>query len=128
MFVQILSHNHLFIYLLNMVKSFKVFAQMKSISYIQISPRPKALFSRFAAEHPLREIKLFAEKNTYHFFSPRDFSARCRGENPRKFAEKFREISRRNCAKSRWVDKDLMYLHADSEDSDQTVKLSKCQG
>ena len=46
-------------------------------------------------------------------------SAKVRGDTPRDFAEKLREISR-------WVGKDLRFLHADSEDSDQTEKLSEC--
>ena len=97
-------------------------------------PKKKALFPRFAAVHPLREIFFFAEKNKNHLFrrgfSPRNFteklrktsrrnSATFRGDTPRDFAEKLREISR-------WVGKDLRFFRAGSEDSDQTEKLSEC--
>ena len=54
-------------------------------------PKKKALFTRFAAEHPLREIIFFAEKNKNHLFR--------RGISLRNFAEKLREISRRNSAR-----------------------------
>ena len=50
-------------------------------------PKKKALFSRFAAEHPLREITFYK----HHLFR-RVFS-------PRNFAEKLRENSQRNSAK-----------------------------
>ena len=98
-------------------------------------PKKKALFfARLAAEHPLREINFFAEKNKNPLFclgfSQRNFaeklressrrnSEKFRGETPRHFAEKLREISR-------WVGKDLRLLHADKEDSDRTKKLSEC--
>ena len=56
-----------------------------------VQSKKKALFSRFAAEHPLREIILFAEENKYHLFrrgfSPRRNSVTFRGETPRGFAE-----------------------------------------
>ena len=74
-------------------------------------PKKKSFFSRFAAEHPLREIIFFAEQNKNQLFR--------RGVSPRKFAEKLREISR-------WVGKDLRFLHADNEDSDQMEKPSEC--
>ena len=76
----------------------------------------------------------FAEKNKNHFFrrglSPRNFaeklceslrgsSATIRRETPQDFAEKHHEILR-------WVGKDFRFLHAGSEDSDQTEKLSEC--
>ena len=105
------------------------------INRIQINPRQKTFLSRFAAVHPLREIFFFfAEKNKNHLcrrgFSPRIFeeklrkssrrnSATFRGDTPRDVAEKFREISRQ-------VGKDLRFLYAGSEDSDQTEKLSEC--
>ena len=97
-------------------------------------PKKKALFLCFAAEHPLREIIFFAEKkNKNHlfrqWFSPWNFGEKLRestrknsvtfpGETPWDYAEKLREILR-------WVGKDLRFLHAFSEDSDQTEKLSK---
>ena len=97
-------------------------------------PKKKALFSRFAAVHPLREIFFFAEKNKNHLFR--------RGFSPRNVAEKLRDSSRRNSATFcrdtlrdfmeklrgilRWVGKYPRFLHADSEDSDQTEKLSEC--
>ena len=43
-------------------------------------PKKKALFLRFAAEHPLRKKNFFAEKNKNHLFHP--------GFSPRNFAEK----------------------------------------
>ena len=65
-------------------------------------------------------------KNTY--FSEgclreisRRHSAKVRGETPRRFAEKLREISL-------WVGKDLRYLHADSEDSDRMKKIERMPG
>ena len=54
-------------------------------------PKKKALFSRFAVEHPLREKYFFAEKNKSHLFR--------QGFSLRKFAQKLRVISRRNSAK-----------------------------
>ena len=53
------------------------------------SAQEKKFFSRFAAEHPLREIMFFTEKNKSH--------------------AKLREILR-------WVANDLRYLHAERED------------
>ena len=85
-------------------------------------PKKKALF---AAEHPLREKYFFAEKTKWYFFPPRGVSVRFRGETAPKLSEKLHESLRRNSAKSGWVDKDLRFLHAVSEDSDQTVELSK---
>ena len=59
-------------------------------------PKIKALFSRFAAEHPLREISFFAEKNKNYLFrrgfSPRKF-AEFRAETPRDVAEKPRNFA-----------------------------------
>ena len=81
-------------------------------------PKKKAIFSRFAAEHPLREIIFFAEKIKNHLFR-RGNSATFRGETSLDFAEKLREIPRP-------VGKDLRFLHAVSEYSDQTEKLSEC--
>ena len=65
-------------------------------------PKKKALFLRFADEHPLRKIIFFTEKNKNRLFR--------RGFSPQNFAEKLPEISR-------WVGKDLWFLHAYSEDS-----------
>ena len=109
--------------------------RLRCESYIQISPRKKLFFfSRFAAVYPLREIIFFAEKSKNHLFrrgfSPRNFvkklressrrnSVRFRGDTPRDFAETLREILR-------WVGKYVRFHHADSEDSDQTEKLSEC--
>ena len=56
-------------------------------------PKKKALFSRFAAVHPLREIIFFAEKNKNHLFRRR--------LSPQIFAKKLRESSRRNSARFR---------------------------
>ena len=53
-------------------------------------PKKKALFSRFAAVHPLREIIFFTEKNKNHLLH--------RGFSTRNFAEKLRNISRRHSA------------------------------
>ena len=94
--------------------------------YIQINTRKKLFFSRFAAEHPLREIFFSRRKIKITYFaegflrehSQRN-SAKVRGETPRHFAENLREFSR-------WVVKDIWFLNADSEDSDQTEKLSEC--
>ena len=86
---------------------------------IQISPWKK-LFLRVSPRNtPCAKKKIFAEKNKNHLFrrefSPRNF----RRETPRDFAETLREILR-------WVGKDRRFLHANSEDPDQTEKLSKC--
>ena len=90
------------------------------VSYRRVFKLCKTVILHFAAEHPLREKnkktkkqkkKKIADKIKNHLFR--------RGFSPRKFAETLREISR-------WVSKDLMFLHADSEDSDQTKKLSEC--
>ena len=86
--------------------------------------KKKALFSRFATEHPLREKKNFRRKIKITYFakgflqSQRN-AARFGGETLRDLAEKLREISR-------WICMDQRFLHADSEDSDQMEKLSKC--
>ena len=55
--------------------------------------KEKLFFSRFAAEHPLREKYFFAAKNKSRLFR--------RGISPRKFAQKLRDISRRHSAKFR---------------------------
>ena len=92
----------------------------KEIEYTD-QPKKKALFSRFDAVHPLREIFFFAEKNKNRLYRreiSRRHSAKVRGDTPRDFAEKLREILR-------WVGKYVRFLHADSEDSDQTEKLSE---
>ena len=68
-------------------------------------PKKKALFSRFAAEHPLREIIFSWRKIKITYFAE-DFLceiSRFLGvrETPRHFAEKLRDISRRHSAKFR---------------------------
>ena len=64
-----------------------------------------------SAQKKLFFLRFAAEKNKNHLFR--------RGFSPRNFAEKLREISR-------WVGKDLRFLHADSEDSDQMKNLNEC--
>ena len=85
------------------------------------------LYDLYFAEHPLREKTRRKIKITYNaegFLretsrrNSRRNSARCCGDTPRNVVETLREISR-------WVGKDLGFLHADSEDSDQTEKMSK---
>ena len=56
-------------------------------------PKKKALFPRFAAEHPLREKKMFSRRKIKINF-PRGFS-------PRNFTEKLRKSSRRDSARFR---------------------------
>ena len=99
-------------------------------------PKKKLLFRISSRNTPGATFFFFffAEKNKNHLFcrgfssrnvavklreSSRRNSAAYRGDTPRDFAEKLREISR-------WVPKDLRFLHADNEDSDQTEKLNKC--
>ena len=92
--------------------------------YIQISPRKKALcfffcfffflFFFFAAEHP---SLYFAEGFPREI--SRTNSAKVRRETPRHVADKLRKISK-------WAGKDLRFLHANNEDSDQTEKISEC--
>ena len=104
----------------------------RSIFIIYRSAQENFFFSRVAAEHPLREKKKKKKKKKSRkklkitYFAERFLceisrtnSAKVRGDTPRDFAEKLREISQ-------WVGKDQMFLHADSEDSYQTQKLSKC--
>ena len=84
--------------------------------YLQIGPRKKLFFLRFAVEHPLHE-KYFSWRKIKITYIFRRNSAKVCGETPRHFAEKICEISQ-------WVGKDLRF-HADSEDSDQTEKLER---
>ena len=90
------------------------------------SAQEKSSFFAFRRGIPLaRNIFFLRRKIKITFFAEklRDISqrnsARFREETPRDFAELLREIS--GC-----VGKDLRFLHADSEDSDQTDKLSEC--
>ena len=86
--------------------------------------KKKALFPVSPLNHPCAKLFVFSEKNKNHLFrwgfAPRHFakklressrsnSATFRGETPGDLAEKLREISR-------WVNEDLRFLHADSED------------
>ena len=97
-------------------------------------PKKNTLFFVFRRGTPLHEKVFFMEKNKNHLFC-RGFCLRifavklCAsllrnfaifgGQTPQDFAEKLREISWR-------VGKELMFLRADSEDSDQMEKLSEC--
>ena len=100
------------------LQNLMLFSSLTRLWYTD-QPKKKALVSRFAPEHPLRENKKIAEKNKNHWFrrgfSSRDFaenlpegsqrnSARFRRETPQNFAEILREISR-------WVGNHGMYGH-----------------
>ena len=92
----------------------------------------KALFSHFTMEHLLREKKKIAEKNENRLFrkgfSAQKFMEKLRVSSPRKKScgETLRDFVKKLCEILRWVGKDRRFLYADSEDSDQMEKLSKC--
>ena len=94
-------------------------AQEKS-SFFRVSPRNTPWVKKYFSGRKIKII--FFAQSLLREISRRN-SSKIRGETPQNCAEKLSEIS--NSAKLQWVSKDLRILDVDSEDSDQTVKLSE---